>query len=213
MERQNSESRQQSPSRYIHRPLPPIPKRSVIPELRHLDFDPPEQNPDASSTNSNREQLRAQQQSTSFSGQGLSNCPILRRKAPVRNLRMQAMLCTGFVSLPKNPSTDASSDIWIGAADLTSKLSAGRPSINGPKNANSQIVASGMPIDRRANATPRLYVGHDMWQNVGECPIEPECNEQIGEPLTSTFSWSDCEVNTAKTETRGIKRIWRSLRN
>lgn len=81
-----------------------------------------------------------------------------------------------------------------------------------------------VPVDRLANATPRFYVGHEVWSNSAssnnsksELPMELEMNDPVGEPLTSSFSWSDDERDDGKMKRkdrgRAMRRFWGSFRS
>jgi len=252
--RYNFECREQDPHEYWrHKALPPLPTRTVIPELRHLDFDPPIRRPsDASNRNSFCERLWAPQgcsrlgtvEAPGVSRVSASTRSILRRKAPIQDLRMQASRDYSLTSSPSfslsadNNSTATSFDIWIDVAEndvigtTTPKLRSSRPSrgLNSePRRQRIQdsqpaSMAWRVPVDRLANATPRFYVGHEVWSNSAssnnsksELPMELEMNDPVGEPLTSSFSWSDDERDDGKMKRkdrgRAMRRFWGSFRS
>lgn len=73
------------------------------------------------------------------------------------------------------------------------------PSLPRPSIESSALSrTTTLPIDRLANATPRLYVGHDQWTLEHEMKSKRSNNPRLsdndvvfGEPLSSAFSWSD----------------------
>lgn len=110
-------------------------------------------------------------------------------------------------------STNASSDPWVALADAdsgygtsTEREARCRPpstestSISLPRPSLESTAISGASVwtpERLANATPSQYLGYEQFRtsyesNVNE-PNNPRLSEEgeVGEPLTSAFSWSD----------------------
>lgn len=165
--------------------------------------------------------------SRTFSGTTYSTSASLKLWIPSRNVSGQTL------------STNASSDPWLALADVDSGYGTGaerkgrrrppsmestatslpRPSMESTATSTRNMLAP----ERLANATPSQYLGHEQFRasydskvNQPNNPRFSEDNEELGEPLTSAFSWSDDGRDDVKQKVKDgvkwMKDIWRSQR-